>query len=201
MPRPAFCLLLALTGVLTGVARGVSQTAVRFSAGATVWSPLVNDDLGGPITLQPAVAPTLALAVSHPVGQGYRMALEGQFGTSILNVDDSGVTDELGTLRTLGVVVLLDGPIASTFRWHAGGGALFYRPTEAQGVFLDGSLSRWLLVAGATWSKRVANELDLVATARYDFSTFTTSHLIDIGYSQSTSVHRGGIFLGLERTF
>jgi len=179
----------------------MSQTAVRVSAGATVWSPLVNDNLGGPITLRPAIAPTLALNVSHPVGQGYRMALEGQFGTSTLNVDDSGATDDLGTLRTLGLVVLLDGPIASTFRWHAGGGALFYKPTDPQGVFLDGSLSRWLLVAGATWSKRVAAELELVATARYDFSTFTTSHLSDVGYSQFTSVHRGGLFLGLERTF
>jgi hypothetical protein len=202
MPRTAVSLIITLTGLVALVTPGVSQTAVRVNVGATAWSPLVNDYLGGDITLQPAVAPTLSIAVAHPVGQGYRMALEGQFGTSTLEVEDRGVTDDLGTLRTLGLVVLMDGPIAATpLRWEAGAGALFYRPAIPQGVFLDGGMTRWQLVAGVSWSKRVATELDLVVAARYDYSTFTTSHLIALGYSASTAVHRAGLHVGLERTF
>jgi hypothetical protein len=201
MPRAALSLCLTLSGLLAASTPGVSQTVVRASVGATGWSPLVNDYLGGDITLQPTVAPTLSIMVAHPVGQGYRMALEGQFGTSTLEVEDRGVTDDLGTLRTLGLVALLDGPIASTLRWQAGAGALFYRPTVEQGVFLDGGTTRWQLVGALSWQKRVATELDLVAAARYDYSTFTTTHLISLSYSGSTAVHRVGLHIGLERTF
>lgn len=201
MPRTAVSLIITLAALVALVTPGVSQTAVRVNVGATAWSPLVNDYLGGDITLKPAVAPTLSIAVAHPVGQGYRMALEGQFGTSTLEVEDRGATDDLGTLRTLGLLVLMDGPIASALRWEAGAGALFYRPTIPQGVFLDGGTTRWQLVAGLTWQKRVATELDLVVAARYDYSTFTTTHLIALGYSASTAVHRAGLHVGLERTF
>lgn len=201
MLRARFSLLLTLCLALTGVARAVAQTAVRLSVGATKGSNLIRDDLGGVITLGPAIAPTIALAISHPVGHGYRMVVEGQFGSSTLQVNDAGTQDDLGALRTLGLALLLDGSIAGTLRWQAGGGALRYRPTIRQGAFLDDAPTRWLLIAGATWSRPLSNTIELVATARYDFSTFTTRHLSTVGYSQFTTVQRGGLFLGLERKF
>lgn len=201
MLRPTFRLVLTLCLALIGVGRVAAQTGVRLSLGATKGSDLISDDLGGAITLAPAIAPTIALAVSHPVGHGYRMVVEGQFGSSTLQVNDAGTQDELGTLRTLGLALLLDGSIAGTLHWHAGGGALLYRPTIRQGVFLDDTPTRWLLIAGATWSRPLTTTIEMVATARYDFSTFTTRHLSTVGYSQFTSVQRGGLFLGLERKF
>lgn len=201
MPRTRSHLLLACAAILFGVGPASAQASVRLSAGATMGTDLAQDNLGGPITLKPAVAPTIALAVIHPVGHGYRLLLEGQFGSSTLKVTDNGSKDALGALRTLGVVLLLDGPIATRLRWQAGAGALMYRPAEQQGLFLEDSPTRWLLVAGATWSQSVAAGIDLVVTGRYDFSTFTTRHLDTIGYSQFTTVQRGGLFLGLERSF
>lgn len=193
--------ILALAGVCTLAGRVSAQATVRLSAGATVGTALVKDNLGGPITLKPAVAPTVAVAISHPTGRGYALTLEGQFGTSSLQVDDDGTKDDLGTLRTLGVLVLLEGPIAKDFRWQAGAGALMYRPSEKQGVFLDDSPTRWLLAAGATWSRALSPSLRLVVTGRYDFHTFTTRHLDAVGYSQFTTVQRGGLFAGVERGF
>lgn len=200
MPRPSL-LLLASAATLFGTGQVSAQTSLRLSAGATLGTPLVRDDLGGEIVVKAAVAPTVALAVSHPVGHGYRMMLEGSVGSSTLKVTDKGVEDELGTLRTLGLNFLLDGPIRNTLRWQAGAGALLYRPSEQQGIFLDDSPTRWLLALGASWSRTLSGQFDLVVNARYDYSTFTTKHLDRVGYSQFTTVQRVGLFAGVERRF
>ncbi len=201
MLPPITRLLLTLSGVVAGVGPATAQTSLRLSAGATIGSALVRDELGGPVTLRPGAAPTVAIAASHSVGHGYRIALEGQFGSSSLKVTDNGSKDDLGALRTLGMLLLLDGPIAKSLRWQAGAGALLYRPAVRQGVFLENSPTRWLLAAGADWSRPVGKTLALVLTARYDFSTFTTRRLDTIGYSQFTAVQRVGLFVGLERRF
>jgi hypothetical protein len=201
MPRPRLHLLLACAATLIGTAQASGQSSLRLSAGATLGTSLVNDDLGGEITLKPAVAPTLALAVAHPVGLGYRMVLEGSVGSSTLKVTDKGVEDELGALRTMGLTLLLDGPVRGRVRWQAGAGALLYRPAEKQGVFLDGAPTRWLLALGASWSRPLSGALELVANVRYDYSTFTTKHLDQVGYSQFNTVHRVGLFAGVERRF
>lgn len=201
MPPTHFPVLLACAAAFLGAGTAAAQASVRLSLGAVAGSALVRDNIGGPITLKPGVAPTLLLAVTHPVGLGYRLILEGQRGSSTLRVTDDGVDDGLGTLRTLGLVLLLDGPVSKSLRWQVGGGALLYRPAERQGIFLDDAPNRWLLTAGTSWSHPVGTMLDLVVNARYDYSTFTTKHLDKIGYSQFTTVQRLGLFAGLERRF
>ncbi|MES2306946.1 MAG: hypothetical protein V4558_15700 [Gemmatimonadota bacterium] len=201
MPLTRAHLLLACSAALIGTGQASAQAALRLSAGAVVSTPLVRDDLGGPITLKPAIAPTLAVAVSHDVGLGYRLQLEGAIGSSTLKVTDNGVNDELGALRTMSLTLLLDGPIGHSLRWQAGGGALLYRPAEKFGVFLDDSPTRWLLAAGASWSRPLNAAYSVVVNARYNYSTFTTKHLDQIGYSQFTTVQRVGLFAGVERRF
>lgn len=201
MPRTQLPFLLAAFVTLSAAAGASAQTSLRLSAGATLGTPLVRDDLGGAITVKPAVAPTIALAAAHPVGHGYRMILEAAVGSSTLQVTDKGVNDELGALRTLGLALLLDGPIRKSLRWQAGAGALMYRPSEQQGIFLDDSPTRWLLAVGASWSRPLSATIDLVVNARYDYSTFTTRHLDKLGYSQFTTVQRVGLFAGVERRF
>ncbi|MEP6592007.1 MAG: hypothetical protein ABJC19_12570 [Gemmatimonadota bacterium] len=201
MPRTSALLSLAVIGTLSGAGTVSAQTTVRLSAGATLASPLVRDELGGAITLQAAVAPTISLAVTHPVGLGYRLVLEGQFASSSLEVTDNGVKDNLGALRSIGALLLLDGPIRGALRWQAGGGALAYRPARKLGVFADDSPTRWLLAAGANWSRTLTTDMNLVVGARYDFSTFTTKRLDRVGYSQFTTVNRVGLSAGVERRF
>ena len=139
--------------------------------------------------------------MTHPVGLGYRLVLEGQFASSSLKVTDNGVKDDLGALRTIGALLLLDGPIRGALRWQAGAGALAYRPARKLGVFADDSPTRWLLAAGANWSRSLTADIDLVVGARYDFSTFTTKRLDRVGYSQFTTVSRVGLSAGVERRF
>lgn len=201
MLRTRLPLLLASVMSLLGTVRGSAQTSLRLSAGATMSTPLVRDELGGPITVKAAVAPTIALAVAHPVGHGYRMMLEGSVGSSTLKVTDNGTDDELGSLRTLGLNVLLDGPIRNTLRWQAGAGALLYKPANKQGIFLSDSPTRWLLALGASWSRTLRGDFELILNARYDYSTFTTKQLDRIGYSQFTTIQRGSLFAGVERRF
>lgn len=201
MPLPRVHLLLACSTALLGVGEASAQAAIRLSAGAVVSTPLVRDELGGPITLKAAVAPTIAIAVSHDVGLGYRLQLEGAVGSSTLKVTDNGVNDDLGALRTMSLTMLLDGPIGHSLRWQAGGGALLYRPAEKFGVFLNDSPTRWLLAAGMSWSRPLNTAYSLVVNGRYNFSTFTTKRLDQIGYSQFTTVQRVGLLAGVERRF
>lgn len=201
MPQPLRSLILALASLLAAAGIACAQSTVRLSAGASLSTPLVRDQLGGPITLKPGIAPTIAIAVTHPVGLGYRLMLEGQFSTSKLEVTDRGAKDDLGTLRTIGALLLLDGPISGALHWQAGGGALAYRPADKLGVFADDSPTRWLLAAGANWARPLTANLNLLLTARYDYSTFTTKRLDRVGYSQFTTVQRVGLFAGVERRF
>lgn len=195
LPGALVALALALAAPLP------AQTTLRLSAGATQSTRLVEDNLGGTIELTPAIAPTIALQVSHPAGRGYRVGIEARVASSALEVDDNGAADELGTLRTLEVMALLDGPIARDVHWHAGVGAILYQPSEETGIFSEGAPTRWQVGAGLTWSRPVSPSLTVVATGRYAFHPFTTRRLDTLNYGQFQAVHRVGLTLGVERSF
>jgi hypothetical protein len=188
-------LLVVLPAVVT------AQTRVRVSAGVTASSTLVNDVVGGPVTVEQAVPlPTVALQLAHTLSSGYRLGVEGRFTSGAVEVTDNAVTDELGTVRTLSVMALADGPIRGALRWQAGVGAMLYRPTEEVGIWSRGGASRWLVGGGVTWTRPLGS-LDLVVGGRYDFHPFTTPRLDADGYGGYQAVHRVGLTLGIERGF
>lgn len=178
-----------------------AQTLVRVSAGVTAGTPLVDDFLGGEVQVRQAVpAPTLAVQVSHTLPSGYRVGLEGRVASAALEVDDAGTADDLGTLRTVAVMALAEGPVAGALRWQAGLGALLYRPAREAGLFSRGGPTRWLVGGGLTWTRSLGS-VALVATGRYDFHPFSTARLDADGYASYQAVHRGALLVGLERGF
>ena len=195
MMRLALVLLLALP------VAAPAQTLVRVSAGATASSRLVEDFLGGPITVTQAVPlPTLALQLSHTLPSGYRLGIEGRLTSGGTEVTDNGVTDDLGTLRTVTVMALADGPLRGALRWQAGVGTVLYRPAVETGLWSRGGAARWLVGGGLTWTRPLGS-VDLVVGGRYDFHPFTTPRLDADGYAGYQAVHRVGLTLGLERGF
>ena len=196
-----FRILLLATAVWT--APLASQATVRLSAGATYSSALIDDGVLS-TKLRPAIAPTVGLGVSYPTGKGpYRVLAEVSYARSALNVIStgaaSGSSDQLAAVATITTLVLAEGAVRGGLRWQVGAGAVFYSPTQREGVFQNGGTHRWVLAGGVLWSHPLTTTMDLLITARADAHTFTTDVLQARGYGESQSVERLGLLFGVNR--
>ena len=179
-----------------------AQSAVRLSAGATYSSALIDDGVLS-TKLRPAIAPTIGLGIAIPTGKGpYRVVAEVNYARSALNVISTTGTagnDQLAAVATVTTLILAEGALRSAFRWQVGGGAIFYRPTERQGVFQNGGTQRWMLAGGVVWRHPLTATMELQVTGRVDAHTFSTDVLQARGYGQSQSVQRFGLLVGVSR--
>ena len=195
--------LLTAAMITVGTTPLAAQTGVQLTAGVTSSGILVSDGVLR-TKLRPAIAPTIGIAIAIPTGKGpYRAVLAAHYSRSSLRVTDTdfGTTDDLGTLATIDALVMAEGPIAGALRWQFGGGAIFYRPSANQGVFLDGPSHRWLIAGGLAWSHTLSPHLHLVVDGRVDSHTFTTDVLVARHYAGAQGVQRFGLHFGVERTF
>jgi len=194
-------LTCALVGGLAVLAAPAvtAQRAVQLTAGATSSGTIVND--GVLLTkLRPAIAPTVGVAIAIPTGGGpYRVRLEADVASSALNATTGGTTYRLSTLTTITALVMAEGPLLGDVRWQLGGGAIFYRPSENQGVFLDGPTRRWLVAAGAVYSRQLTPALSLIVNGRIDAHSFVTDVLRARNYAGSQGVERYTLQLGIQR--
>ncbi|MEO5824505.1 MAG: hypothetical protein ABIR59_01310 [Gemmatimonadales bacterium] len=178
-----------------------AQTTARLTVGGTLGTALASDQLGGPVSLGTGVPVTAALSVAHPIGAGYRALAEVRGGRGALRADNNGESSTIPGLTTVGLMLLVDGPLAHRVRWELGAGFLSYRPAELSGAFSKGGPTPWLLGAGLNWSRPLSESFDLVANGRYDFHQFRSRQLDSRGYTQYQSVHRIGLGVGIERSF
>jgi len=186
-------LLFVLAGPLAG------QTTVRLMAGAVSSSSLVNDDILD-TQLRPATAPAVSAAISLPTGRGpWRLVAEGTYARAPLDVSGSSGTDRLASVAMITTLVLFEGPVAGPIRWQLGGGAIFYRPSQRQGVFQDGMTRRWMVTGGVTWSHPLSARMTLLVDGRLDTEEFSTSALQRYGYESQQNVRRGTLMVGIER--
>lgn len=197
MRFPTFLLAAAAwTAPLAG------QAAVRLSAGATYSSALIDDGVLS-TRLRPAIAPTVGLGIAVPTGKGpYRLVAEVSYARSVLNVISTTGTngnDQLAPVATVTTLLLAEGAVRDALRWQVGGGAVFYRPTERQGVFQGGGTQRWMLAGGIVWDHHLTKTMDLLVTGRVDAHTFSTDVLQARGYALSQSVQRLGLLVGVSR--
>jgi hypothetical protein len=179
-----------------------AQSALRLSAGATYSSALIDDGVLS-TKLRPAIAPTVGLGIAIPTGKGpYRVVAEVSYARSALKVistTGTGDNDQLAAVATVTALILAEGALRGAFRWQVGGGAVFYRPTERQGVFQIGGRRRWMLAGGVVWRHPLTATMDLLVTGRVDAHAFSTDVLQARGYGESQSVQRFGLLLGVSR--
>ena len=177
------------------------QADLRLDAGATYSSALLDDGVLS-TRVRPAIAPTAALGIGIPTGKGgYRVVAEVSYTRAPLNVfTTAGVKqDQLAAVATITTLLLAEGRLRGDLRWQAGGGAVFYRPSEPQGAFQAGGPHRWIVAAGVTWTRPLTSTIDLHVTGRVDAHTFTSSVLQSRGYGSAQSVERLALRLGLSR--
>lgn len=191
-------LLLAIAAWTAPLA---GQATVRLTAGASYSSVLIDDGVLS-TKLRLAIAPTVGLGVSYPTGKGpYRVLAEVSYARSPLNVitTDNVSHDQLAAVATVTTLVLAEGAVQGALRWQVGGGAVFYRPTERQGVFQNGGTRRWVIAAGLAWTHPLTAAMDLLITVRLDSHSFSTDVLRARGYGSGQSVQRVGLLFGVNR--
>lgn len=198
--RLSILTLLALAGAPIPAA---AQLSVRLGAGATLGNALVSeaivyDDL---LSLRTAVAPTVALTIGYPVAPRYQLLLEARIASAGMTATSNAGEADLGTLRTIGIALLAEGPLPYGMRFQLGGGAIKYAPAEATGVFLDESPMKPMVTAGLGWVRALRPGLDLHLGGRWDMHEFTTTTLRQRGWSQAQRINRVAFTIGLERGF
>jgi hypothetical protein len=205
MPRPhaaAFALALLLS---VAAQRAEAQIDYFARIGATGSTRLVRDVLFDPISTKVGIAPTLFAGLSLPIAPRYRFGIEGAVARGSLTgsvESEEGEEDaDLGSLTTLTGMAHLEGPLGiPPLRWRVGLGLVHYAAGEDLGAFAQGGTTRYLVGAGADYRRRWFGSWDLMVSARYDFHRFTTDELRARGFTQTQSVQRGSLSLGLARS-
>lgn len=195
--------LLMVLALAAAPVPALAQLSVRVGAGATLGNALVSeaivyDDI---ISLRTGVAPTLAIGVSYPVAPRYQLLLEARVASSGMTATSNAGEADLGTLRTIGVTAMAEGPLPYGMRFQIGGGAIKYSPSEATGVFLEDSPMKPMVTAGIGWVRALRPGLDLHLGGRWDMHEFTTTTLRRRGWSQAQRINRVAFTIGLERGF
>jgi preprotein translocase subunit Sec61beta len=193
--------LLAALIIAPAVSPPGLQAQLDYNArlGVTWATTLMRDDIVEEVEVRQKLAPTLILGASLPIAPLYRAGLELTLASSGYKADESGSSTDVGTVRTAGLTLGLDGPVSSGLRWRAGAGLLKYWPKDDSGIFAGGGTTRFLAGAGVDYRRPALSNWDLMVSLRYDFHRFTTDALQARGFSQSQGVQRISASVGLAR--
>ncbi len=199
MPRHTLLLALLFTGV---AGRLHAQTEYYARVGAVGATNLLHDVLVTELTLRQSIAPMVALGGSLPIGpRAYRANIEATLASGKFHRSQNGSSTNVGTLRTATVMLGLEGPVWKDVRWRAGIGVIQYWPAHDEGIFQSGGTARFLVGGGADYRRPVLAKWDLMTSVRYDFHRFRTGTIEARGFSQSQSVSRVSLSVGLSRSF
>ena len=183
----------------TGFSTVQAQADYYARLGLTGSTNLVRDRVIQEIEVRPSLAPTLVVGAALPFAPTYRAGLEAALTTSGYHTREQDVDSDLGTLRTVSLMLGLDGPVAGRIGWRSGVGLIRYWPTESQGIFLRGGSTRFLIGAGVDFRPRVLTRWDLMLSLRYDYHRFTTEELQARRFTGTQGVQRVSASVGLAR--
>ena len=195
--------LMVVLAVAASPLPATAQLSLRLGAGATLGTSLVSnatlyDDL---VSLKTGTAPTVAIGLGYPIAPTYRLVAEARMASSSVTATSNAGSSDVGTLRTVTIALLAEGPLPYHLRFQVGGGMIKYSPSEATGVFADDSPMKPMVTAGLGWVKPLRPGLDLVANGRWDLHEFTTGALERRGWSLAQRIHRVALTIGIERGF
>jgi hypothetical protein len=188
-----------LIALPAAVSTGQAQSDYYARLGLTGSTRLVEDLLFQEIEVRPSLAPTLVVGAALPFTRDYRAGLEATLTTSGYHARELETDSDLGTLRTLALVLGIEGPVAGRLSWRGGVGLIRYWPIEEEGIFLQGGTTRFLIGGGIDFRPPVMRQWDLMMSLRYDFHRFTTEELEARGFSGSQGVQRISASIGLAR--
>ena len=169
-----------------------AQLSAEGLVGAAWSSPLAKDVIVNPITLQPRIAPSLALSLGTWVDQRYHIGGRVRWARSTL------ARHEIGERTSVIPLTVWTGTLVFGRRmWRCVAaelwfGGLKYAPSgDADGtIFQDGSPLMALLGLGVRVDRPVTDRLTLGVHAGYDVHQFETQTLRAAGFTSGRIVHR-----------
>lgn len=169
-----------------------AQVSLQPSLGLRYTSTMVRDAIVTPLTVRPALAPTLALTVTTPLERGWAGQATLDVSTSALERHDAdGTTTNLGRVSTLAFTVGVRHGVAAGLSAAAGAGGLTYFPAHDTGIFRQGAGSiAGLGMVTVEYALAAGVRYGLAAQARYDVHRFTTPALRSEGFDSARTVHR-----------
>lgn len=191
-------LALAALLALSGAPALAAQTVWYARIGATGASALLHDQVTTiPIDTKQSIAPTVSAGASVRVAPRYGAGLEASFATGSYHATEAGTALDLGTVRSLALLLNIDGPLVGPVRWRAGIGALTYMPADKTGIFAAGGTTRPLFGAGLDYRRPAFRRFDLMVSARYDYHRLTTGALNARAFANTQQVSRVALTVGL----
>jgi hypothetical protein len=183
----------------TGVSAVQAQADYYARLGLTGSTNLARDRVIQEIEVRPGLAPTLVLGAALPFAPQYRAGLEAAVTTSGYHTKEEDIESDLGTLRTISMLLNIDGPVSGRLGWRGGVGLIRYWPTERQGIFLRGGSTRFLIGGGLDFRPPVLTNWDFMLSLRYDYHRFTTEELQARRFTGTQGVQRVSASVGLAR--
>ena len=194
-------ILALLSAALVVATPVVAQIGYHARAGVIRSSTLVSDVIREDIVTKAGISPLLVLGATLPLAPRYGIGLEAAYAPGSLSASyDDGRSTDLGGLGSASAMIELDGPISGPLRWRGGLGLLRYLPSEDEGIFARGGVTRYLVGAGADYRRPALRAWDLMVSARYDYHRFTTDALRARGFGGAQGVHRVSLTVGLARS-
>lgn len=168
-----------------------AQLSLQPSLGLRYTSAMVRDAIVTPLTVRPALAPTLAVTVTTPLQRGWGGQATLDVATSMLERHDAdGTTTDLGRLSTLAFTVGVRRGVAAGLFVAAGAGGLKYFPARESGIFREGSSLAGLGMVTVEYAPAAVARYGLAVQARYDVHRFITPALRSEGFDSPRTVHR-----------
>jgi len=121
---------VAALAALATAAPCSAQVIAEFRAGADWSSVLVTDVIVEEFTVQPAIAPSLGLAVGTPLGPKYEVALDVRWARSDLKTKQADSSRTIIPLTVWSGFVVLRWRLQQRWLVQAGVGAVKYDPSE-----------------------------------------------------------------------
>ncbi len=176
---------VAALAALATAAPGNAQVIAEFRAGADWSSVLVTDVIAEEFTVQPAIAPSLGLAVGTPLGPKYEVALDVRWARSDLKMKQADSSRTIIPLTVWSGFVVLRWRLQQRWLVQAGVGAVKYDPSEdgrESTMFRDDQPLRAAVGLAARGEYPVSRSLRVGIDLGWSVHGFTTQALREEGF-------------------
>jgi hypothetical protein len=184
--------LLSFVTVTCVAFPATAQARIQAGIGLAASSALVEDFIVGPITVRPALAPTLSLSADWPLGTGYRLGLGASVARSMVKQHTGDLSEDIVTLSVWQPTVRVSRTVGQ-LELGARGGLHIYQPAQPIGLFSDGGTTTASVGADAGLPGFRVGALRLGLHADWMVARFSTTTLREFGFRGRQIVHRFGL--------
>lgn len=175
-----------------------SQARIGLGLGGVWSSALLRDSVVAPITVRPAIAPSLLLELSGALDSLYRIGLYLTVARGPVRTHSAGASQSLVTITTWEPALRLSRRV-TMLEMGVTAGLRVVDPAAAVGVFRDGGTTSPVIGATLALAGPRVGGMDALLQASWSAARFSTTSLRLAGFTGEQTVHRAGLRLVFTR--